>query len=301
MTLRRVASLSGDEASSLQDWEHEYEIDVGVDWDFWIFTSSFTARKEPPMDVVDPPPCPPGSPFPREFRTTPPALHPTSKSATTFLLNSQYHSPRLCPLLAATADSLTFPSFTHHDFCSASGTAVTMSKPFGGAAAAPQTVDKPIVVAVSPPSPPVTSSLPLTATATSLELQVLVVVDVVLMPPTTFSRYYSLPRFSRRLRPFSGLKRSDDEWNSSITTKGHYGDRGYGSPLRRLKPAHLPHPPFYTDDDFLPAFKCHGNSIFEEPIFQKSYEDRINGLRHRCCPAAAATSQHSLLCGLLHP
>ncbi|KAK0436670.1 uncharacterized protein EV420DRAFT_1770254 [Desarmillaria tabescens] len=72
-------------------WQ-ECEIDVGVDWEFWILTSSFTARKELSTDVVDPPPCPPGSPFPREFRTTPMALHPTSKSATTFLLNSQYHA-----------------------------------------------------------------------------------------------------------------------------------------------------------------------------------------------------------------
>ncbi|PBK59294.1 hypothetical protein ARMSODRAFT_1027569 [Armillaria solidipes] len=61
------------------------------------------------------------------------------------------------------------------------------------------------------------------------------------------------------------------------------------------------HPPSTTNNDFLPAFKCHGDCSFEERIFQQTYDNRVNGPRRHCYPADTATSQHSVRCRLLHP
>ncbi|SJL17221.1 uncharacterized protein ARMOST_20767 [Armillaria ostoyae] len=61
------------------------------------------------------------------------------------------------------------------------------------------------------------------------------------------------------------------------------------------------HPPSTTNNDFLLAFKCHGDCSFEERIFQQTYDNRVNGPRRHCYPADTATSQHSVHCRLLHP
>ncbi|PBK84935.1 hypothetical protein ARMGADRAFT_593191 [Armillaria gallica] len=124
-------------------------IDVGVDFgtmvrDFTllflqltsfhrIVTGSFLATKEHSMDAVDPLPRPPGSPFPRDYRTTLAWPPPTSNTAATFFLHSRHHSCGIyCSrgtrrrdedqfygrqarrLVAVTVDFPIFTNFTHH-------------------------------------------------------------------------------------------------------------------------------------------------------------------------------------------
>ncbi len=55
-----------------------------------IATGSFPAFEEYSMNIVDPLPRPPGSPFTRDYRSTLASPPPTSYTAATFFLHSGY-------------------------------------------------------------------------------------------------------------------------------------------------------------------------------------------------------------------
>ncbi|PBK86185.1 hypothetical protein ARMGADRAFT_543498 [Armillaria gallica] len=85
------------------------------------------------MDVVDPLPRPPGSPFPRDYRTTLASSPPTSNAAAIFSLHSRdlsygiycskgtgrrdedhFYGRQARRLVAVASDFPLVPNFTHH-------------------------------------------------------------------------------------------------------------------------------------------------------------------------------------------